>query len=73
MYNVSPRGEVCGEPVKKFENQLRFGLDPIIGEPGGLWGAIFSVANRILLNLSDIFIGFEEGPESRGLNGGLLA
>jgi len=57
--------------VKKFENQLRLGLEPIIGEPGGELGVMFSVAKRILLNRSEMLAGIE-GEESRGLGEGIF-
>jgi len=46
--------------VKKFENQLLFGLEPIIGEPGGELATVSEAAKRILLSLSDILMGTEE-------------
>lgn len=64
--------ELCGDPVKKLENQLRLGLEPIMGDE--LRGEEApSVANFITLDLPLMLIGeVEDGEltESGGLGGG---
>jgi hypothetical protein len=53
---------VLGDPVKKLENQLRLGLEPMIGdEPSGEAGEA-SAANFCTLFLFDIEIGDEGEP-----------
>jgi len=61
---------VCGDPVKKFENQLLLGFEPIIGDE--LKGDVVpSDASFITLDLVDMLIGELGDPTDADNMGGL--